>query len=156
MKQTLYYYYCTRTVDDILGFPALASCSNVHIPLRIEQCLGRVFETFVMLWQAASLSTLSLFPSGGMCCCGPQNPIIIAAGMGYGEGNSEQGALGGFSLPRVSAQGALHPPPTLSPWLEGSKLLQLASMQAFQHAGNRFVFCYPFGFPPTWTATKIF
>lgn len=69
--------------------------------------------------------------------------------MDCGKGNTERGALGAFSLPWVSAQGALHPPPVLSPWLKGSKLLQLASMQAFQRSGNRFVFCYPFGFPPT-------
>lgn len=32
MKQALYYYFWSRTVDDILGFPALASCCNVYIP----------------------------------------------------------------------------------------------------------------------------
>lgn len=77
MKWT-FYYYCSKTVDNILGFSVLTLhfwlFNNLKlymcIPLRIDQGLGWVFDTLMalelyqLLWQAPSLFTFPMAPFG--------------------------------------------------------------------------------------------
>lgn len=140
--------------------------SNVHIPLRIDLGLGQVFETTVWCWshiyfcdRLLCFSPLPCPSREGHAAGDPRswaNPKIKAAGVGCGGGNTERRSFGSSLLTLDQHQGGPLSPSSVVPRLEGSRLLQPTTTQAFQRAGNRFVFCYPFGSPPTWTATKIF
>lgn len=142
----------------------------MHIPLRIDPGLGRVFDAFVVgncdSYRDRLLSS-SPFPCPlqSVRVAGDSrskaNPRIIAAGVGCGEGKAKRRDCVSSLLCSLvwglrcssyehgpSPKETFCPSPVFFPWLERSRLLQLATTQASQFAGNRFGFCYPFGFIP--------
>lgn len=181
MKWT-FYYYCSKTVDNILGFPVLTLhfwlFNNLKlymcIPLRIDQGLGWVFDTLMalelyqLLWQAPSLFTFPMAPFGRGVPLGipeiEQIQELFLLGWALEKVMQGEKAVWAFSFAHWSRDqlwaGAITQGDLLSlsravPWLEGSRLLQ-HRLPRLQETGLVFVILLallPFEQQPTFFKT---